>query len=305
MKAKTFTKLVGAAVVAVVLAVGMAGCGDDGDDVVNHGDNNNTTNDDDPNGNTGVIDLALVTGEGEAWVEPDDRHGYVFLSNGVYMRVQRIDDDDWFYYDVGSWSTSGNQVIFKLDYEDSYALSGNNNTLTVGYGEYTRTPGITNVVICGSGASSSGSRDNRLVNGANEVWADCYYDDYFEEERCRGFILRSNGDFIWFFRILEGWWYGDYDGSWTTQGNNRFINTSSHTRQYSISDNTLTLTGGGFYSINENRVCEWLESDWEYTYTKRSGLTITEHSEGDELYKSRPNPMSRKSTGFPTFRDNR
>jgi hypothetical protein len=281
-KGKTRLLLSVATAAAVSLMLGIAGCSDDDGNTGGGDDGGDTKGGDDV---PGVIDLALVTGEGEAWVTCVEHDwgeqcgtAYVFLSNGNYRTIYGS-GNDWTAFDVNSWSTSGNQLILKRNYESSYVLSGN-NTLTLFDDEFTRMPGITNVVICGSGASSSGSRDNRLVNGENEAWMDCDYNDYLEKESCFGFILRSNGDFI----TLRSSYYDDgfqgfYEGSWTTQGNNRIVITDLWTRQYSISsDNTMTITGYVYYEI-ENGVCELIESDWEDTYTKRSGLTITEYSE--------------------------
>jgi hypothetical protein len=287
MKAKTFTKMVGVAVVAVVFSgLVIAGCGGD----------------DDPAG-PGNRDSGLVTGAGEAWVNCEASYcdGLVFLSNGTYREIWHQSGNDWIYYHVWdgsshSWSTRGsNELIYTYTEEASYTVSGNTLILGNDGDIFTKTTGLKVEIVGSGGGNSGGSRDSRLVTGAGEAWMQCY-DDGDDEEYCWGLMFRSNGDFVGIeWDEEDGIWYGYNDGvSWSTRGNNTIIATFRETVKYALSGEDLTLTRT-YYDWEDD-----VEEQRTYTYTKRTGLTIREYD--DEYYKRRADTAKRRNTGnYPHF----
>ena len=245
--------LAGAVVTAaVVLTLGVAGCGDSG----NPASGNN-------GGGGGGGSSGLVLAPNEAWFECEEYdkwcEGAIFQADGRYIDVIQLEDGTWVGVDDGTtWSVNGDRLIIKERYYDEvcerfeeyeivmlYNISGDILTLRE-FWQFTATNVSGIYIESGNIGNPTGIRDDNLILANNMAWTmKSRHSCIIRTGEYYGLIFRSNGSFVEVFGKPGNWW-GDVAGTWFTSRNNRlFFNYlwgDTDECNYTVSGNTLTMT---------------------------------------------------------------
>ncbi|MDR3013191.1 MAG: hypothetical protein LBU70_08280 [Chitinispirillales bacterium] len=154
----------------------------------------------------GGLDTRLINAADEAWVNSGDGVGYIFKADTTYQAIVEY-GDAWIESGSGTWNTIGSFLMLS-SMGHSYTMSDDGDTLIFNSVIYIRQ--YVEVVESDSGL------DARLVNVAGEAWVD----DWLAGER-EGFILQSNGRYMWIVDILidnsdDVFWVALETGTWHT-----------------------------------------------------------------------------------------
>ena len=198
----------------VFLAFALAGCG---------GDNGA--------GPKGGGDLILPTGEAwvacdvGGWDDEDGCNGIIFRSGGQAIGIWQDEFGNWHYEGSGEWSVSRDQLTLDFGYGErvtvTYSVSGSRLSATFREGPFSYTIDFTRTQV-GTIVMPGGGGNVVLPDGY--AWTDAHR--YSAGSR-DGIILHSNGTVTYI---------DDWRGYWDVAG----------TGTWSVSGNTLTVTGNGY-----------------------------------------------------------
>jgi hypothetical protein len=180
------------------------------------------------------LDLLLVTGVGEAWMDRfgvGGRDGFILNSDGTYAALDDV-GGIWNYSGSGTWVTNGNRLTLTGGghyggRSGTYSVSGD---VLVFDG---RSFDLLSGVEIGGDATGDGGETGNIIGAWSDDYGTCYND---------GFLFRADGTVAW-ISDYECEWEIDFEGTYTVSGNSIEIcfYGDCDTGTFTISGNNLDI----------------------------------------------------------------